>query len=92
MVAGAIALMYSAPCASLAAIALADPALAAQYVKQYIMDGVDVVNDLVGYTVTGGRLNLRGALDQLILNCSGAGCIGPLNIQVEQHCRWRSLN
>jgi serine protease len=81
MVAGAIALMYSAPCASLAAIALADPALAAQYVKQYIMDGVDVVNDLVGYTVTGGRLNLRGALDQLILNCTGAGCIGALNIQ-----------
>ncbi len=97
MVAGAIALLYSAPCASLAAIALADPALAAQFVKQYIMEGVDVVDDLVGFTVTGGRLNLRGALDRLILNCSGAGCIGPLNIQlsnvtdVEVSISWSSV-
>jgi len=82
MVAGAIALLYSAPCVSLAAIAHADPELAAQYVRQYLLDGVDVVPNLVGYTVTGGRLNLRGALDQLIINCEGAGCIAPLNVNV----------
>jgi serine protease len=82
MVAGAIALLYSAPCPSLASIAHADPALAAEMVKQYILDGVDGIPGLVGFTLTGGRLNLRGALDQLIQNCSGAGCIGPLNVNV----------
>jgi serine protease len=97
MVAGAIALLYAAPCASLAAIAHADPELAAQFVRQYLLDGVDVVQDLVGYTVTGGRLNLRGALDQAIMNCSGAGCIGPLNVNVsgitdsEVTLSWASL-
>lgn len=82
MVAGAIALLYAAPCNSLAAIALANPALAAQYVRQYLLSGVDVVPNLVGYTVTGGRLNLRGAINQLITNCQGAGCIAPLNVNV----------
>lgn len=82
MVAGAVALLYSAPCPSLASIAHADPALAAAMVKQYILDGVDGIPGLVGFTLTGGRLNLRGALDQLLQNCSGAGCIGPLNVNV----------
>lgn len=82
MVAGAIALLYSAPCPSLAAIALADPQLAADLVRQYILGGVDVVNDLVGYTVTGGRLNLRNALDLLLNDCQDAGCIGALSVAV----------
>jgi serine protease len=82
MVAGAIALMYSAPCASLAAIAHAEPSLAAQMVRQYILGGVDVVTDLVGYTTTGGRLNLHGALMQLLNDCQDAGCIRALAVNV----------
>ncbi|MCF8256178.1 MAG: S8 family serine peptidase [Flavobacteriales bacterium] len=82
MVAGAIALLYSAPCPSLAAIAHADPQLAAQLVRQYLLGGVDVVDDLIGYTVTGGRLNLRNALDLLLTDCQDAGCIGALNVTV----------
>lgn len=82
MVAGAIALLYSAPCASLAAIAHAEPGLAAFMVRQYILGGVDVVEDLIGYTVTGGRLNLHGALMQLLNDCQDAGCIGALSVNV----------
>lgn len=82
MVAGAIALLYSAPCPSLAAIAHADPELAAQMVRQYILEGVDVVDDLVGFTVTGGRLNLRGALDRLLEDCQDAGCFGAVSLSV----------
>ncbi|MFT5901656.1 MAG: serine protease, partial [Bacteroidia bacterium] len=62
--AGAIALMYSAPCASLAAIAHSDPQLAAEMVRDAIFNGVDPVANLVGECVTGGRLNLKGALDE----------------------------
>ncbi len=80
MVAGAIALLYSAPCASLAAIAHAEPGLAAFMVRQYILGGVDVVDDLIGFTTTGGRLNLHGALMELLNNCQDAGCIGALSI------------
>jgi len=82
MVAGAIALLYSAPCPSLAAIAHADPQLAADLVRQYLLDGAEVVDDLIGFTVTGGRLNLKNALDNLLADCSDAGCIGPLSITV----------
>jgi serine protease len=82
MVAGAIALLYSAPCPSLAAIAHADPQLAADLVRDYIIGGVDVVDDLVGFTVTGGRLNLKNALDLLLNDCQDAGCIGALNVTV----------
>lgn len=84
MVAGAIALLYSAPCPSLAAIAHADPQLAADLVRQYIIGGVDVVDDLVGYTVTGGRLNLKNALDLLLNDCQDAGCLGALSVVVSE--------
>lgn len=78
--AGAVALLYSAPCASLASIAHADPALAAQMVRDAIFDGVDPVSNLNGECVTGGRLNLKGALDQILNNCSSGGCIAPFTL------------
>lgn len=78
--AGAVALMYSAPCASLAAIAHSDPALAAQMVRDAIFNGVDPVSNLTNECVTGGRLNLKGALDEILNNCSAGGCIAPFTL------------
>lgn len=78
--AGAIALMYSAPCASLAAIAHADPALGAQMVRDAIFDGVDPIANLTTECVTGGRLNLKNALDEILNNCSSGGCMPPFNL------------
>ena len=53
-VAGAIAMVYSAPCADLASSALLTPQAAADAVRGFILDGVDVVDNLIGETVTGG--------------------------------------
>ena len=74
-VAGAIAMIYSAPCADLASSALVTPQVAADAVRGFILDGVDVVDNLVGETVTGGRLNVRNALDLAIGACNpDLGC------------------
>ena len=95
--AGAIALMYSAPCASLAAMSHADPQLAAQMVRDAIFNGVDPVSDLTGDCVTGGRLNLKGALDEIIQNCSSGGCLPPFSLgagsvtDTEADLVWSSL-
>lgn len=78
--AGAIALVYSSPCASLAQISHADPALAAQMVRDAIFDGVDPIANLSGECVTGGRLNTKNAIDEIMNNCASAGCLAPFNL------------
>ena len=77
-VAGGIALVYSAPCADLASSALTSPQATADAVRGYILSGVDAVPNLVGETVTGGRLNVRNALDLAIEDCNpDLGCTDP---------------
>ena len=77
-VAGGIALMYSAPCADLASNALLTPQATADAVRSYILNGVDQVANLAGETVTGGRLNVRNALDLAIEDCNpDIGCTDP---------------
>ncbi len=69
-VTGAIALLYAAPCDNLAALAKVDPAAAADFAKQYILDGVDPNASLAGITLTEGRLNIFNSLTLLMDNCS----------------------
>ena len=77
-VAGGIALVYSAPCADLASNALVTPQATADAVRSYILNGVDQVANLAGETVTGGRLNVRNALDLAIEDCNpDIGCTDP---------------
>jgi hypothetical protein len=78
--AGAVALMYSAPCASLAAISHSDPSLAAEMVRDAIFSGVDPVNNLASECVTGGRLNLKNSLDLIINSCATGGCLQPYSL------------
>lgn len=80
-VAGTIGLLYSAPCFSFSVLAQANPGGAALAVKNYIMDGTDPNNSLDGITVSGGRLNMYGALNQLINNCALGGCIAPYTLE-----------
>lgn len=68
-VTGTIALLYSAPCQSLADLALSDPAAAARTVRDYILNGVDPNPSLEGITTTGGRLNVNNAMQSLMANC-----------------------
>lgn len=73
-VAGAIGLIYSAPCPDLAALAMANPGAAADLVRGYLLDGVDPVPNLADETVTGGRLNLDNSLTLALANCGPVEC------------------
>jgi subtilisin family serine protease len=79
-VAGTIGLLYSVQCASFMALAYADPAEAALQIKQYILDGVDANASLNNITVTGGRLNIFNAVNELLNNCSAGGCVTPFSL------------
>ena len=79
-VAGAIGLLYALPCPAFRALVDSDPAAAALVVKQAILDGTTPNTSLQGVTVTGGRLNLRGALDELAAICQS--CLAPTSIRL----------
>lgn len=83
-VAGAVALLYSAPCNSFMSIAHSSPATGADLIRQYILDGVDPVSNLQSEVLTGGRLNVRTSLDLLINACSNGGCVSPFAVQITQ--------
>lgn len=61
-VAGAIALMLSAPCESFIQDYLDNPAEMALLLKEYIMTTTDFIPDLNGITVSNGRLNVHSAV------------------------------
>ncbi len=78
LTAGVIGLLYSAPCESLAALALADPEAAAMYVREQLFAGVDQVGNLPGNTVTGGRINANNSMQLIMEAC--AACPAPLSV------------
>lgn len=80
-VTGAIALLYSAPCSTLSALAKSNPAEAALLARQYILEGVDPNASLDTITTTGGRLNLYNSLSLLLQNCSP--CPPPVALAAE---------
>ena len=84
-VAGAIALVYSAPCPDLMELALSNPQGAADLVRGYILDGTDEVSNLIGETVTGGRLNVNNALGLALANCGPIECF-PDSIYATTGC------
>lgn len=80
-VAGTIGLLYAVDCPSFIALSKSNPGAAALAIKQYIMDGTDSNASLQGITVSGGRLNVHGAIQQLQNNCSGgSACARPVSI------------
>jgi serine protease len=82
-VAGAIALLYSAPCNSISQITTSDPVLAAQMVRDYILDGVDQTTQLINETVSGGRLNVNNSLVMLMEECDNGSCVPPFSFEVQ---------
>lgn len=79
LTAGVIALLYSAPCESLAQLARDNPQAAADYVRFALLNGVDPVPNLQGMTVTGGRLNAFNSLMILLQNCGEGICLPPFS-------------
>jgi len=66
-VAGAVALMFSAATEDFLLEYEQDPSGKCLEIKQYLLDGVDVLPTLENVTVSGGRLNVNNSID-LMLN------------------------
>ena len=69
-VTGTIALLYSAPCQNLADLAMSNPEVAVQIVRDLILENVDPNTSLVGITTTEGRLNVNNSLQSLMDICA----------------------
>lgn len=83
-VAGAIALLYSAPCTAFDDNATANPAQAAALMKDFILNGVDTTTQLMGETVSGGRLNVHNSLQLMLNSCDNGQCMAPYGLEVAQ--------
>ena len=79
LTAGVVALLYSAPCSNIANLALSDPALAAQTVRDYIFEGSEAVGNLPG-TIVHGRVNAANSMQLVMDNCGP--CPAPSAISV----------
>lgn len=83
LTAGVIGLAYAIPCANFMSLVVSNPQGAADMVLQAMLDGTDPKPALTTKFVTGGRLNSRNTLDQLMsLTCAGTICLGPSSISV----------
>ena len=80
-VTGAVALLFSAPVESFAFLAQSDPATAATLVRNAILLGVTPNASLQDRTVTGGRLNIEGAMNALL--ATTGPCPILLNLEVQ---------
>ena len=78
LTAGVIGLAYSIPCVDFMNIVKANPKQGADLVLQALLDGVDQKPQLATRFITGGRLNSRNTLDELMtVACSGDICLSP---------------
>lgn len=78
-VAGAIALMYAAPCSQLVDLAKNSPKDAALLARHYILNGVTPNSSLAGITVTEGRLNVNNSIQLVQNDC--ANCPAPVALE-----------
>lgn len=78
LTAGVIGLLYSAPCASMMSLVKNDPAAGALFVREKLFAGVDVVGNLQGSTVTGGRINAGNSMQLIMAGCGP--CPAPYGI------------
>tara|TARA_B100001287_G_C22679718_1_gene529660 strand:- start:24 stop:3104 length:3081 start_codon:yes stop_codon:yes gene_type:complete len=84
LTAGVIGLAYSIPCDDFMNTVIANPQMGADMVLQAMMDGTDPKSQLANKFVTGGRLNSRNTLDELMaVGCNGSICFGPSAVSVD---------
>jgi len=81
LTAGVIGLAYSIPCSDFMATVAANPQAAADLVLDALLNGTDPKSQLSNKFITGGRLNSRNTLDELMgVACSGTLCLGPSGV------------
>ncbi|MFK8036943.1 MAG: S8 family serine peptidase [Crocinitomicaceae bacterium] len=97
-VAGAVALLYSAPCADFISYAKTFPDSAALKIKSLILDNVDVLPHLASDVGSSGRLNINNSILELVNTCNTNSCITPYGITVNNltdtdfDASWYGLN
>lgn len=84
-VAGAIALLYSKACEDYIMLAYSDPADAAYWMRDFILNGAVGIPDLYGITVSQGRLDVEEASNWLENYCTG-------NVSVEEFDQENSVS
>ena len=83
LTAGVIGLAYSIPCTDFMSTVISNPQAGADMVLQALMDGTDAKPALANKFVTGGRLNSRNTLDELMtVGCNGNICLPPSAVSV----------
>ena len=81
LTAGVIGLAYSIPCTDFMNTVMSNPQAGADLVLQALMDGTDPKAQLANKFVSGGRLNSRNTLDELMAaGCDGSICFGPSGV------------
>lgn len=82
LTAGVVALAYSIPCSDFMTIVKNNPKQGADLVLQALLDGTDAKTQLATKFITGGRLNARGTIDELMnMACTGAPlCLTPSGV------------
>ena len=75
---GAIAMLYSLPCELLAEEALTNPKETALWIRTVLLQGIDPQPGFEGITATGGRLNVRNAMNSIAESCGKSN--GPLEV------------
>jgi hypothetical protein len=75
MVTAAVGLLHSYSCEKFIDLTKSNPEAANLLIRRFILEGVDTVVALQGYTVTGGRLNIAKSMKIM-----DAYCYGTLNI------------
>ena len=76
---GAIAMLYSLSCDTLAQNAVLNPEETALVIREILLESVDRLGSLQGLTATAGRLNVANAANLVLSTCGGSK--GDLSIQ-----------
>lgn len=84
LTAGVVALAYSIPCADFMNIVKSNPQVGADMVLDALMNGTDPKTQLASKFISGGRLNARNTLDELMdVACTGTPlCLTPSALAV----------
>lgn len=80
-VSGAVALLYSLPCANFGQMISVFPQQAALAVKQAIVEGAAQFAQLDPYCARGGRLSVSRSMDALLQTCGTANKGTPLTVE-----------
>jgi subtilisin family serine protease len=79
-IAGAIGLLYAAPCPTLAVLSRTDPAAAALFVRKALLGGTSVLDSLVNKVSSGGVLNIGKSIRNLIDSCGNCPPLAKIEV------------